>query len=278
MLNWLKRENFSEKTKTKIIKNASRCQMCYTFTNCGECAHIVGSGKNGPRNKIELTHNGIIPEDYDVQSVDNGLYLCANCHTKIDKYPKIYTFEYLKSLAEHEDDTNVNRIDHDNSDANQIDHDNSDANRIDHDGSDANRIDHKDIYKCNVCDKVLSSLERLNYHLSKKVCQRPSRICPLCGKLFKSKQSCQYHISQNVCTKRKSKLVMETPPEKMSQQELIDKIAQAKEKLLMVTIENKVLKEHHQTVNNILLYSHQLEPDDMNHVKNKLDENIKTPQ
>lgn len=126
------------------------------------------------------------------------------------------------------------------------------------------------MYKCDTCDKVLSSLERLNYHLSRKVCQKPSRICPLCGKIFKSKQSCQYHISQNVCTKRKPKLTIKHPPEKMSQQELIEALAQTKEKLLEATIEIKTLKEHPQTVNNILLFPHQFGQEDMNHVKNKL--------
>lgn len=255
MLKWLKRENFSEKTKTQIIKNASRCQMCDTFTAIGECAHIVASSKNGPRNKQELTQDGTISEDYNIQSADNGIYLCANCHTKIDKYPKVYTFEYLKSLAEHKD---VNQIDHD---TNQIDNDTTnvdhDTNQIDHDNDDTTQFNHKDMYQCNVCDKVLSSLERLNYHLSRKVCQKPSRICPMCGKRFKSKQSCQYHISRNVCTKRKPKLTIKLP-HKMNQHELIEALAQAEEKLLEVTIENKTLKEH----------SHQFKPEDANHVKN----------
>lgn len=107
MLKRLKGENFSEKTKIQIIKNASICQMCFTPTNCGECAHIVASGKNGPRNRQELTQDGTISDNYDIKSVDNGIYLCANCHKKIDKYPEKYTFEYLKrltsSLIEHED-------------------------------------------------------------------------------------------------------------------------------------------------------------------------------
>jgi len=97
-INIVPRGNFTEKAKTLIYKDATNCRMCQIPTECGECAHIVSAGHKGPRNKQSLIKKGIITDDYDVGSQNNGLYLCANCHTKIDKYPNIYTFKYLIDL------------------------------------------------------------------------------------------------------------------------------------------------------------------------------------
>lgn len=93
-----KKSTFSEKMKNKIIKNAACCQLCKKCTNIGECAHIVACGNKGPRNKQELIESHMILSDYDVSDENNGLYLCPNCHTLIDKYPSKYTFNVLMSL------------------------------------------------------------------------------------------------------------------------------------------------------------------------------------
>jgi hypothetical protein len=101
MLNLFTRKNFSEKVKTRIVKQTAKCQICGLMTECGEFAHIVASGRNGPRNKHQLVKNGTIEEDYDVNNESNGLYLCANCHTQIDKYPEKYTYHYLINIKSH---------------------------------------------------------------------------------------------------------------------------------------------------------------------------------
>jgi len=106
MLKLFTRENFSNKTKLMIVKHAAKCQMCHISTECGECAHIVATGHNGPRNKKTLVREGIIPSDYNINEYTNGLYLCANCHTLIDKYPEKYTYEYLTNLLNQSDQLN----------------------------------------------------------------------------------------------------------------------------------------------------------------------------
>ena len=42
----------------------------------------------------------MITSDYDVRSRENGIYLCANCHTKVDAYPEVYTYQYLKQIKQ----------------------------------------------------------------------------------------------------------------------------------------------------------------------------------
>lgn len=98
VLNIFTKKNFPDKIKLKIIKKTAKCQMCGLQTECGECAHIVASGKNGPRNKYQLVNNDVISKNYEINKEGNGLYLCANCHTLIDNYPDKYTYEYLINL------------------------------------------------------------------------------------------------------------------------------------------------------------------------------------
>lgn len=202
MLKWLKRENFSEKNKTQIIKNASRCQICLIHTNCGECAHIVASGKNGPRNKQELTRDGTISDDYNIQSVDNGIYLCANCHTMIDRYPERYTFEYLKNLTEYEDM--------------------------------ARNVNKKTYVSCQCidCGKQFGSKQALYYHTNHKVCQ-DKFVCQQCHVVLSSKHILDYHVSHNVCAKKmKAKLSLKNEPkhlETVTHPELYEKNLQLKE-------------------------------------------------
>ena len=101
------KRRFSDKIKRNIIKNIARCQMCQLLTECGECAHIVSSGKNGPRNKHQLVEDGTISSNYEINVETNGLYLCANCHTLIDRYPERYTYEYLVNLKHKDSNISV---------------------------------------------------------------------------------------------------------------------------------------------------------------------------
>jgi len=65
-------------------------------TNISENAHIMGFSKNGPRAEKDLT-------DLEKNSEDNLILVCANCHTIIDKNPKIYTTPKLQKIKkEHE--------------------------------------------------------------------------------------------------------------------------------------------------------------------------------
>lgn len=66
------------------------------------------------------------------------------------------------------------------------------------------------MFTCPQCEKILSSQQRLDYHMSKQVCQKQAirHECPLCHKTFTSKRSMNYHISKTVCLKRPSNVVL----------------------------------------------------------------------
>ena len=66
------------------------CQLCHIVTCDGEYVHIVARSKDGPRDKQTLVNEGTITSNYELNKASNGLYLCSNCHTKIDKYPDKY--------------------------------------------------------------------------------------------------------------------------------------------------------------------------------------------
>ena len=59
------------------------------ISNIYEGAHIVAEKKNGPRGKSSLS-------TLERDEFENIILLCANCHTTIDKNPKIFTEEILK--------------------------------------------------------------------------------------------------------------------------------------------------------------------------------------
>jgi len=84
---------FSEKTKQTLAARA--CNICSSPTcatltlgpvdaigklsvKLGEAAHIAGGKPNTARYNASMT-------DDERASIDNGIWLCANCHTMIDK-------------------------------------------------------------------------------------------------------------------------------------------------------------------------------------------------
>ena len=60
-------------------------------TNISENAHIIGFSKNGPRAEKDLT-------DSEKNLETNLIVVCSNCHTIIDKNPKIYTTNKLQKI------------------------------------------------------------------------------------------------------------------------------------------------------------------------------------
>ena len=57
-------------------------------------------------------------------------------------------------------------------------------------------------FTCNKCNKLLSSKQRLNYHLEKKVCEKTiSKNCSFCKITFSSKQRLDTHFQ--ICKDRK---------------------------------------------------------------------------
>lgn len=97
------RDDFTRKTVELLAKRAGgRCSICqcttwgpndspYSATNIGKAAHIAAASVGGPRYDERMD-----PEERS--SVSNGIWLCSNCHDKVDRNVHSYTTEYLNRL------------------------------------------------------------------------------------------------------------------------------------------------------------------------------------
>lgn len=100
--------NFSKPTREQLAMSANfRCARpgCGLVTHFydptegktiniqGQAAHIHAASLRGPRFDLELT-------DSQVKHYDNGVWLCANCATLIDRLPADYPPEMLRSWQE----------------------------------------------------------------------------------------------------------------------------------------------------------------------------------
>jgi hypothetical protein len=86
---------FSKETKFKIYSLANgkcqnpHCSLKLDFIGgCAEFAHIYAREKGGPRFNINKN-------DKFISSYKNGLLLCSNCHTIIDKNPEDFKIKLL---------------------------------------------------------------------------------------------------------------------------------------------------------------------------------------
>lgn len=94
------RSEFTAKTKELlcigVCGHCSICGVCTTWVdetkgkkeNIGEAAHIEAAAKGGPRFNPNQT-------DEQRSSLYNGIWLCSNCHTKIDSNEEYYTVSLL---------------------------------------------------------------------------------------------------------------------------------------------------------------------------------------
>ena len=130
------------------------------------------------------------------------------------------------------------------------------------------------MFKCDFCDKSLSSAERLRYHITNKVCQKPNKICPTCKKVFKSKQYCQLHIANNVCGKRKLNPITKSKYENMSKEELIEILShnennmESPEKTQNITHNTNNININ--INNNIIVFPHKFGTENMEYINQKL--------
>jgi hypothetical protein len=96
-------EDFSQKSKRTLADRAGHlCSICNQPTTCSDedgkpfriadAAHIVGASSDGPRGDEPIPHEKASPE--------NGIWLCARCHRKIDGDPKRYTSDELRVFKE----------------------------------------------------------------------------------------------------------------------------------------------------------------------------------
>jgi hypothetical protein len=100
----MRRDNFLQPTiETLRLRVATRCSnpACRAPTagpvmektkvsNIGQAAHITAAAPGGPRYDADMT-----PEER--MGIDNGIWLCQNCATKVDRDPERYTVALLKS-------------------------------------------------------------------------------------------------------------------------------------------------------------------------------------
>jgi hypothetical protein len=63
------------------------------ITNIEEIAHIIGKKEKAARGKSELTST-------ERDEFENLILLCPNCHTKIDKSPKLFPVKVIKQWKE----------------------------------------------------------------------------------------------------------------------------------------------------------------------------------
>lgn len=101
------RMNFKNGDKLELLKRSggccSICGVLTIFPNSnrnksvvfGEACHIKPASRKGPRSNEKSNIN--IEE---IQSIENGIWACSNCHKKIDTDPDYYTISYLQQLKE----------------------------------------------------------------------------------------------------------------------------------------------------------------------------------
>ena len=98
-----KRDDFKDSVRNTLRQRAGdRCCLCRKPTsgpgtdpnkayNIGEAAHITAAAEGGPRYDKDMKS--------DVRSsAENGIWLCCNCHKKVDSDEIEYTVEKLKQL------------------------------------------------------------------------------------------------------------------------------------------------------------------------------------
>ena len=98
-----RRDDFTKKTVELLSRRAGgRCSMCscptwgpndspYSATNIGQAAHIAAAAEGGPRYDSSMSSE-------ERTSVKNGIWLCSNCHDKIDRNVASYNTKTLHQL------------------------------------------------------------------------------------------------------------------------------------------------------------------------------------
>ena len=98
-----RRDNFSAQVvRTLAERSGGKCAICraptwgpndsqFKSTNIGQAAHITAAAPGGPRYDPNIS-----PQTRS--SALNGIWLCANCHTIIDKNVQEYPVEKLRDI------------------------------------------------------------------------------------------------------------------------------------------------------------------------------------
>lgn len=98
---------FKNKEITNRLRKRSlfHCELCDIIDINGECAHIISIADNGPRSYTmfdEYKHKSNKELLQLLDNENNGLYLCRNCHGKIDnKNNSEFTVEFLHEIQKY---------------------------------------------------------------------------------------------------------------------------------------------------------------------------------
>ncbi len=106
----MSKKNVAEKVRHLLwAKSAGRCHLCNEVlyrdewtqieTNFADVAHIIGVSSDGPRGNRELS-----ADDGYINNVDNLMLLCQKHHRLIDRFTRIFSEDYVRTLKkDHED-------------------------------------------------------------------------------------------------------------------------------------------------------------------------------
>jgi tetratricopeptide (TPR) repeat protein len=111
------RRDFTQKTISTLRKRAGEmCTICKRLTsiphtdpeksiNLGEAAHIIGK-INTPNKRFDH-----ILTDDEISNISNSIWLCRECHKKIDTDELYFTVQYLKDIKkQHEADLTSGKL------------------------------------------------------------------------------------------------------------------------------------------------------------------------
>ena len=97
------RDDFTRKTVELLAKRAGgKCSICqcttwgpndspFRATNIGQAAHIAAAAVGGPRYDEKM-------DAEERSSISNGIWLCSNCHDKVDRNVDSYTTADLRRM------------------------------------------------------------------------------------------------------------------------------------------------------------------------------------
>lgn len=99
-----RRDNFTQSVISILYKRSGgKCCMCGATTfgphtgrldkyqNIGQAAHLAAAAPGGPRYDPKMA-----PEDR--MSITNGMWLCSNCHSQIDRDTDAYPLKKLREI------------------------------------------------------------------------------------------------------------------------------------------------------------------------------------
>ena len=126
--------------------------------------------------------------------------------------------------------------------------------------------------QCKNCQKIFKSKQALSYHIKNNVCKKHEHICEYCSSQLSSKQMLEYHMSKKVCEKREKPIENGYDVEnyKIKLKKADEHIRNLENEICFLKGENKALKEHPQTQNNVVIFPNAYGKENINHILKKL--------